>query len=287
MRSCCPCHASTRFYCSSGFERAVPDKIQRRFEQALDACECNEFERTFLKPFMAYGFDTVAIGSTKSRFGAFVGVPANYMYDTPTSIDTGKIQLKCENIAWSSEDGQKLREALVLTEDEQIFGVARSILQVKSHKLLLSSMYAPVALFTVYAMGATINRRGNLYVRPLGLRSVLYGILSLFGYGLYTFMTDFTEVWYDTSIDKQMCDKGPEFVEAGVRFYQKALQKNVAIRNLSKDTHSYTVSGNENFGLRQRSMPLTVRKSYFELRLGELQKSVTAPAANAPNEAAI
>lgn len=235
---------------------------------------------------MAYGFDTLSIGSTKSRFGAFIGVPANYAYDTPATIDTGKIQLKGQSIAWSSEDGQRLREALVLTEDEQIFGVARSILQVKSHKLLLTSLYAPVSLFIVYALGSSINRRRNLYARPLGMRSVLYGILSMFGFGLYTFMTDFTEVWYDTSIDKQMCDVGPEFVEAGVRFYQKALQKNVAIRNLSNDT-SYTVSGNEDFGVRQKSMPLTVRKSYFELRLSELQKSVGAPAVNAATKAAI
>lgn len=258
------------FRCSGGFERTVPDKIQRRFEQAVLACNCTDFERLFVKPFMAYGFDTVQIGTTKSRFGAQIGVPANYAYDTPDHIETGKIQLRGENIDWSSADGRRLRDALVLTEDEQIFGIARSILQSKTHKLLLTSVYAPIALFTVYAMGATINRRGNLYARPLGLRGVLYGILTMFGVGLYTFATDYTEVYYDTTVDKQMCDVGPEFVEAGVRFYQKLLQKNVAIRNLTND-NSYSVSGNENFGLHQKSMPLTMRKSYFELRLGELQ----------------
>lgn len=218
---------------------------------------------------MAHGFDTLNIGSTKSRFGALIGVPASYAYDNATHIETDKIQLKCDSIKWSTPDGQKLADALVLTEDEQIFGMARSILQVKSHKLLMTSMYAPSVLFSVYTMGSLVNRRGNLYVRPLGLRLVLYSILSLFGYGVYSFLTDYTEVCYDTSIDKQLCDVGPEFVEAGVRFYQKLLQKNVAIRNLSQD-NSYTVTGNQNFGLRQRSMPLTLRKSYFELRLNEL-----------------
>lgn len=247
----------------------MPDKIQRRVEQAVQACGCNEFERSFVGSFMAYGFDTLQIGSTKSRFGALVGVPINYTYDTTQQVDTNKIQLKGENIKWSSEHGQKLKEALVLTEDEQIFGIARSILQVKSHKLLLGSLYAPITLYTVYGMGSAINRRGQLYARPLAMRMVLYGILALFGVGLYSFATDFTEVYYDTSIDKQLCDVGPEFVEAGVRFYGKLLQKNAAIRHLSND-YGYAVSGNVNFGLRQKSMPLTVRKSYFEQRLGDL-----------------
>lgn len=265
------------FHRSNGFERRVPDKIQRRFEQALLACNCTDFERRHLKPFMAYGFDTLHIGSTKSRFGAAIGVPANYAYDNASHIEKDKIQLKCESIKWSTLDGQKLADALVLTEDEQIFGMARSVLQVKSHKLLLSSLYGPGVLFSIYALGSTINRRGNLYVRPVRLRLMLYGILSLFGYGVYSFLTDYTEVCFDADIDKQLGDVGPEFVEAGVRFYRKLLQKNVAIRNLSED-HSYTVSGNENFGLRQRSMPLTLRKSYFELRQNELNGGATAAA---------
>lgn len=45
-----------------GFERKVPDKIQRRFEQAVEICKCTNFEKKFLKPFIAYGFDTLHIG---------------------------------------------------------------------------------------------------------------------------------------------------------------------------------------------------------------------------------
>lgn len=118
---------------------------------------------------MAYGFDTVHLGSTKSRFGAFVGVPTNYCYDSTQQIEKGDIQLRQTNIKWGSEDGQMLQESLVLTEDEQIFGMARSMLQIKTHKLLLTSLYAPVSLFFVYTLGSHLNQRGNLYVRPLGV----------------------------------------------------------------------------------------------------------------------
>lgn len=161
-----------------GFERIVPDKIQRRFDQAVEICKCTDFEKFFLKPFMAYGFDTVHLGSTKSRYGALVGVPTNYAYDTVQQIEKGEIQLQQTPIKWASEDGQMLQDSLVLTEDEQIFGMARSILQIKSHKLLLTSLYAPVTLIIVYTMGAHLNQRGNLYARPLGVSFIIFFIIN-------------------------------------------------------------------------------------------------------------
>lgn len=104
------------------------------------------------------------------------------------------------------------------------------------------------------------------------LRCVLYSIVGLFGYGVYSFLKDYTEVYYDTVIDTQLCQMGPEFMDAGARFYHKLLQKNIAIRNLNQD-NSYTASGNLHFGLRQKSLPLTIRKSYFEKRLEEFKQS--------------
>lgn len=105
------------------------------------------------------------------------------------------------------------------------------------------------------------------------LRMVLYSILGMFGYGVYSFLTDYTQVYYDACVDKELCDVGPEFMEAGVRFYDKLLRKNIAIRNLVDD-NSYTVKGNEQTLLRQKSLPLTIRKSYFEMRLEELKNNL-------------
>lgn len=95
----------------------------------------------------------------------------------------------------------------------------------------------------------------------------------MFGYGVYAFLTDYTQVYYDASVDKELCDAGPEFMDAGVRFYDKLLRKNIAIRNLVND-NSYTVKGNEQILMRQKSLPLTIRKSYFEMRLEELKSNL-------------
>lgn len=68
-----------------------------------------------------------------------------------------------------------------------------------------------------------------------------------------------------------------EFIDAGIRFYDRILKKNIALRGLTGDNSIYTAKGNENYFLRQKSMPLTIRKSYFEMRMEELQKQLNNP----------
>lgn len=104
------------------------------------------------------------------------------------------------------------------------------------------------------------------------MRGMLYTILGLFGFGVWSFLKDFTQVYYDTQVDKHLCSVGPEIIDAGIRFYDKLLKKNIAIRGLTGDD-TYTVKGNENFLIRQKRLPLTIRKLYFEMRKKELEKS--------------
>lgn len=59
--------------------------------------------------------------------------------------------------------------------------------------------------------------------------------------------------------------------ETGVRFYDKLLKKNISCRELTGDMSEFTAQGNENFMIRHKRQPLTARKSYFELKLKELE----------------
>lgn len=85
-------------------------------------------------------------------------------------------------------------------------------------------------------------------------------------------MKDFNQVTTDADIDKKLATLGPQFVAAGVTYYDKHLKKNIALRNLIGD-NTYTALGNENYLLRQKSLPLTARKSFFENKWEELQSS--------------
>lgn len=91
---------------------------------------------------------------------------------------------------------------------------------------------------------------------------MLYTICGIFGYGLYSFSQDMSEIYFDTDVDKQLAKLGPDVVDAGARFYDKVLKKNVAVRKLTEDDY-YTAKGNVNYMIRQKAAPLTVRKEFF------------------------
>lgn len=63
-----------------------------------------------------------------------------------------------------------------------------------------------------------------------------------------------------------------DMIESGISFYEKVLNKNIALRELSgKDL--YSVKGNEHSGLlRFNAFPLTTRKLYLETALEDLRK---------------
>lgn len=69
-----------------------------------------------------------------------------------------------------------------------------------------------------------------------------------------------------------------DVIESGIRFYDKLLNKNIAIRELSgKDL--YSVKGNEYPGLlRYNVFPLTTRKLFLETALQEAKKKEAAEA---------
>lgn len=104
----------------------------------------------------------------------------------------------------------------------------------------------------------------------------MYSILGLFGLGSWSFMKDFNQVSTDAEIDKKLASLGPQFVAAGFSYYDKHLKKNIALRNLIGDD-TYTALGNENYLLRQKSMPLTARRSFFEEKWRDLQNAAAQP----------
>lgn len=129
----------------------------------------------------------------------------------------------------------------------------------------------------------------------------VYSVLSFFAYGIYSFVTDTIRISQISSVDKALVELGTgkkislnfnqknpfgmqftfnnstflnfsDVIESGIRFYEKLLNKNIAIRELSgKDL--YSVKGNEYPGiLRYNVFPLTTRKLFLETALQEAKK---------------
>ncbi|KAH8398968.1 hypothetical protein KR222_004290 [Zaprionus bogoriensis] len=263
-----------------GVERPVSDAVQRRVQQAMEKLQVDPREGKFIRPFTVFGFDLFQAGTTKFRNGAALGIPINYGYSNTGDIQRGEIRFRDKQIDWSSDGGKLLEQAIVLSEDEQVFGLSKAILQLQTHRVLLNSLFPSISFLMVYTIGHYLNLRLNLFARHGSMRFVMYSILGLFGIGSWSFMKDFNQVTTDADIDKKLATLGPEFVAAGVSFYDKHLKKNIALRSLIGDD-TYTALGNENYMLRQKSMPITARKLFFENKRKELQEAQAQSTAEA------
>lgn len=174
-----------------------------------------------------------------------------------------------KKVDWNTEAGKKLSNALILPENVQQFAICREILMTQNNKFIFDSVYPFSCIFMAYNLTTHLNRRLNLYAGPVSLRAVLYTMVGLFATGTYFLMKDMTEVYYETEVDKKLCDLGPHFIESGVIFYQKILERNQALRELMgrEGENKYSKLGNENFGLRQPRLALIHRKQFFEEQL--------------------
>lgn len=175
-------------------------------------------------------------------------------------------QVNQKKVDWSSEAGKKLADSMILPEKVQEFAICREILATQNSKVYLQSTYPFASLFLAYNLSQAVNKKFNLYAAPVGVRGILYTLTGLFSLGVYCFLTDFTEVTYETIIDKQLIEADPEFAECGVIFYDKILKRNQALRELmgKEGERKYSKLGNENFGIRQLRIALVHRKQFFE-----------------------
>lgn len=154
----------------------------------------NDFESNFMMPFMVSGFDLHHIGSSKFRYGALTGIPINFTYTVPADIDKADIIIRGKPIDWNSQGGKLLEESLVLKEDEQIFAITRELRQLQTNQVFLDSLYSTGTIAAYYIFTSTVNNKMNLFYRPLSLRIFLYTIAGFFCFGVYAFITDYSQV---------------------------------------------------------------------------------------------
>jgi hypothetical protein len=60
-----------------------------------------------------------------------VGIPSNYFYNEKSDIEKAEITFRGSPVNWATEAGQILEENIVFSEDEQVFGMMREILQLQ------------------------------------------------------------------------------------------------------------------------------------------------------------
>lgn len=121
--------------------------------------QLDDGEKRALQPFYTtYGMNFYTFGSFYSNFGAWLGIPINFSYDSVNDIDRTNIQIRDKQIRWSSEDGKQLQESFVFTEQEQIYGLSRALLDLRTIGLYAKSVIQAGSVVALYLSAQYLNR---------------------------------------------------------------------------------------------------------------------------------
>lgn len=217
--------------------------------------------------FCAYGQDIVHRGSSFSSYGSIIGLPVHFKYRNIEDVEKEKITLNNVPIDWDSAAGKQLIQSLILSEKARRFAIARELFYLHTFHIHIQGVLLCFSLFFAYWVGAGLNAVYRLPRRtPFAFRVVMYGLLTGAALTVYGLASD-TYNWYrDKKADKKAMALGQEYAEGGVEFYNKLLQRNMALRALMgpDGKHRYTAYGNDVHFWRSPNIPLTSRRDYLQ-----------------------
>lgn len=172
---------------------------------------------------------------------------------------------------WGTQEADLFLESLILSEKAQLYGIAREIKMSETPKLMFECIYATLPILSYYSITHYFNNKLNLYARPFPLRLILYTLGSVLSAGQYFLFKDFTQIYYEQQVDKELKEKDKLFVEGGREMYGKLMARNVALRELMGNAgkKTYTALGNEKSLIRQKHVPLSDRRLFFDQALKE------------------
>lgn len=249
----------------NGFTVPLSRPLLERFKKAMDLLEIEEVDKKQFQPFMGCGFDIFSTGTVYSQFGAAIGLPVNYTYIDDDHIEKARIKVLDHSVAWETDDGERLLRSLIVSENAQIYAIAREIQMRQTPKYFIDLIASMGMFMGAYSVGNHMNNKYNLFAKSRFVRFILYGLLGSFAFVSYLFIKDANQLYFENKIDTFLKNKSPVFQEGGKEFYDSILNRNIALRSIMGKVgeYHYTTAGNENYTFRQKHLPLVQRKAFF------------------------
>lgn len=181
-------------------------------------------------------------------------------------------QVSEKPLAWHSDNGRKLLDTLILSENAQIYAIGSHIRMRESLKPGLDVVYAGISTAATYSVANHLNVRGNLYSKPRSVRLVMYSLVATFFCTSYFMLKDLTTILIEKRIDEELINKSPIFAQGGREYYAKMIERNKVLREImgTRGEKMYTALGNENTIIRTKHIPLVQRKAFFDEKLAEV-----------------
>lgn len=162
--------------------------MNEKLKKLIDECRQKiKIKEPFVKSFVARGadlnvfgksFDLIAFkrtvkiiwhlfaGTSKAIYGAWIGVPVNYILEENDKLDRNSYILGAKTIDWNSEAGQKLERSLKLSEDEKKFAIFNALILSNSTKHIWDTFLGTISIALAYSAAGKLNVKYDLFVKP-------------------------------------------------------------------------------------------------------------------------
>ena len=222
----------------------------------LQVCEDLGVKPKGYEVFVSSVFDIAWRGLPWLAGGVKFGFPETLRDKPDVSADRFPDPIKS---GMDSEEGRKLQKALCLSQNARKFALAKEIALIDKNFPLYSIALAPCAITANFGLVA-LTQITNVVRQP---NFFLLTLTCIPFYCAYQFLLSSIKERTDVKLDAQIARLGSEYVDGGVEYYEKRLEKNIALRKLldTKGEKLYTYYGNERpagiLGLRSYGAPLT------------------------------
>lgn len=157
-------------------------------------------------------------------------------------------------------------ESLILSEPAQKFSIARELLLTDNFRVLIKSMSFSLTLMPMYVLGHIVL--SSLAANPFKIRIFAFILLCNVGVFIYLLARNVIENIYQNIADENVSDLSIEYIHGGIEYYEKLIQRNLALRNLPGGEKIYTEKGDEvGFVPVLSELPLSYRKKQLEHKL--------------------
>ncbi|XP_012231108.1 transmembrane protein 177 [Linepithema humile] len=244
--------------------------MQQRIQEVMEDLKLHDDVKNLIKPFSVFGFDLFHAGTLNTKYGAILGIPVNFT-NTAEQLREN-LQIKEEQVDWTRQDANTFLSASMLSENAQKFAIAHEILQILAEEPYYNSIELMLIVAVLWTLYNAIIYRFNLRERNVILCRSLYSSFTLFGAIFWFGIKDYQSYRFDRKTDEVLCNLGTEYIKGGQEFYEKMLIRNRAIRSLLGDEGKklYTAYGNKQNFLRQKHVPISHKKDFYDSRLQNL-----------------
>ncbi|XP_068203255.1 transmembrane protein 177 isoform X2 [Palaemon carinicauda] len=253
----------------------VSENVKSLAEAAMNDLKWSQTKQKLIKIYTGYGFDLFNAGTFMLFAKGVLGIPKNFQYGNIEDFDKTGILVKNEPVHWDTPAGKALKESLVFSDEAKKFAIARELAYLETGAPFGYGIFSASVIVSCYAISSHLNRKLNMFHRPRTLRALMYTAVSLFTYTSWVLCKDVACVSFEADVDKTVADISESYAKGGLEFYEKILQRNIALRSLMGEDGEklFTAYGNDQVLFRTKHIPYNVHREYMKGRVEEYAKA--------------